>query len=114
MATYRRRAGERPVPPGDQETKFRRSGGRTGRPGKEEEVRGGYDEEAVGGGEPLLGGEGEREVPDAERVRGVVGGVAPAHLPLHQLLGAPHRRWIRRHFSVHGVQEAAGCVAVLL
>jgi hypothetical protein len=40
-----------------------------------------------------------------------VGGVAPAHLPLHYLLGAPHRRWIRRrrrHFDVRGVQEAAG------
>lgn len=54
-----------------------------------------HDEEAVGGGEALLGGEGEREVADAERVGGVVGGVAPAHLPLHQLLRAPHRR--RRH-----------------
>ena len=70
------------------------------------------DEEAVGGGEALVGGEGERDVPHAERVGGVVGVVAPAHLPLHQLLGAPQRRRIRRgrrHFSVRGgVQVAAG------
>ena len=60
-----------------------------------------YGEEAAGGGEALFGCKREREVPDAERVRGVVGGVAPAHLPLHQLLRSPHRRGLlrRRHFD---------------
>ena len=76
-------------------------------PGNEEEARRwrgqavGYSEEAGGGGEALLGGEREREVADAERVRGVVGRVAPGHLPLHQLLRAPHRHGLlRRHFDL--------------
>ena len=84
-------------------------------PGNEEEARRwrgqavGYSEEAGGGGEALLGGEREREVADAERVRGVVGRVAPGHLPLHQLLRAPHRHGLlRRHFDLRSLGSEFG------
>jgi len=59
-----------------------------------------YGEEAAGGREALFGCEREREVWARSWVGPFVGGVAPAHLPLHQLLRSPHRRGLlrRRHF----------------
>lgn len=59
-----------------------------------------------GGGEALLGCQAERKAAAVEAMlSSIVGGAAPAHLPLYQLLTAPVDSPEQSPFSVLGAQE---------